>query len=66
MSKILHRDVMRAHDAWANDMSRWGENNLATVRSSITYREKREQWESENGKTFVPKHIKQGARLKRY
>lgn len=56
VAKITHREVMSLHDAWANDASRWGENNLATVRSSIAYREARERWEREHGRVFVPKH----------
>lgn len=51
--KILKREVMAAHDRWAGDMSRWGDDNLATVRSAIAWREARERWEREQGKVWT-------------
>lgn len=53
MAKILKRDVDTACARYANDLSRWGEGNMATQRSFQRYWELRTAWETQTGKSYV-------------
>lgn len=50
--KILKRDVQRAEARWADCATRWGDDNLATIRALMLFRELREQWERQTGRPY--------------
>lgn len=58
MKKTLKRDVVAACNRWGDDVQRWGENNLATVRSLGRYQAVRRSWEAEHGVDFYTRQPK--------